>query len=127
MKLKICGLKYLDNIKKVAEYSPDYIGFIFYEHSKRYAGQELDRTGLNNIDSRIKTTNFSNNNKMKSFGRTQSWSFRSFDPISFCQTCPGFENSCIAWVGRQTKVKLRSSSMRCFIGFATSIRLRSLK
>lgn len=54
MKLKICGLKYLDNIKKVAEYSPDYIGFIFYEHSKRYAGQELDRTGLNNIDSRIK-------------------------------------------------------------------------
>lgn len=54
MKLKICGLKYLDNIKEVVEYSPDYLGFIFYEHSKRYVGQELDRARLNNIDSGIK-------------------------------------------------------------------------
>jgi phosphoribosylanthranilate isomerase len=35
MKLKICGMKYEDNIKSVAELQPDYMGFIFYEKSKR--------------------------------------------------------------------------------------------
>ena len=35
MKLKICGMKYVDNIQKVAELNPDYLGFIFYEKSKR--------------------------------------------------------------------------------------------
>jgi phosphoribosylanthranilate isomerase len=35
MKLKVCGMKYLENIKKVASLQPDYLGFIFYEKSKR--------------------------------------------------------------------------------------------
>jgi phosphoribosylanthranilate isomerase len=35
MKLKICGMKYLENIQQVAELQPDYLGFIFYEKSKR--------------------------------------------------------------------------------------------
>jgi len=35
MKFKICGMKYHDNIKSVAELQPDYLGFIFYEKSKR--------------------------------------------------------------------------------------------
>ena len=35
MKLKICGMKYEDNIKDVAELQPDYMGFIFYAKSKR--------------------------------------------------------------------------------------------
>ena len=54
MKLKICGLKYLDNIKEIVEYAPDYLGFIFYEHSKRYVGHELVGARLNNIDPGIK-------------------------------------------------------------------------
>jgi phosphoribosylanthranilate isomerase len=36
MKLKICGMKYPDNIKSVAALQPDYLGFIFYEKSKRH-------------------------------------------------------------------------------------------
>jgi phosphoribosylanthranilate isomerase len=36
MKLKICGMKYPDNIIKVAELLPDYMGFIFWEKSARY-------------------------------------------------------------------------------------------
>ncbi|ALJ06355.1 N-(5'-phosphoribosyl)anthranilate isomerase [Pseudalgibacter alginicilyticus] len=36
MKLKICGMKYLDNIKQVATLQPDYLGFIFYEKSARH-------------------------------------------------------------------------------------------
>ena len=35
MKLKICGMKYSENIKPVAALQPDYLGFIFYEKSKR--------------------------------------------------------------------------------------------
>ena len=35
MKLKVCGMKYIDNIKSIADLSPDYLGFIFYAHSKR--------------------------------------------------------------------------------------------
>lgn len=36
MKLKICGMKFENNIIDVAEMQPDYLGFIFYENSKRY-------------------------------------------------------------------------------------------
>ncbi|MFT4781766.1 MAG: phosphoribosylanthranilate isomerase [Psychroserpens sp.] len=36
MKLKICGMKYKDNITEVAQLQPDYLGFIFYEKSSRF-------------------------------------------------------------------------------------------
>jgi len=36
MKLKICGMKYENNIIDVAEMQPDYLGFIFHENSPRY-------------------------------------------------------------------------------------------
>lgn len=36
MKLKVCGMKYQDNIIEVATLQPDYLGFIFYEKSSRY-------------------------------------------------------------------------------------------
>jgi len=35
MKLKVCGMKYVENIQQVAALHPDYLGFIFYEKSKR--------------------------------------------------------------------------------------------
>ena len=35
MKLKVCGMKFTENIQQVAELQPDYLGFIFYEKSKR--------------------------------------------------------------------------------------------
>lgn len=35
MKLKICGMKHPENIQAVAALQPDYMGFIFYEKSKR--------------------------------------------------------------------------------------------
>lgn len=35
MKLKVCGMKYGENIKQIANLQPDYMGFIFYERSKR--------------------------------------------------------------------------------------------
>ena len=36
MKLKICGMKYPENILEVAALLPDYMGFIFWERSSRY-------------------------------------------------------------------------------------------
>ena len=35
MKLKICGMKYQDNMAQVAALQPDYLGFIFYDKSAR--------------------------------------------------------------------------------------------
>lgn len=44
MKIKICGLKYPENIQKVAELQPDYIGFIFYDKSKRFVLDDNNAT-----------------------------------------------------------------------------------
>jgi phosphoribosylanthranilate isomerase len=41
MKLKVCGMKYPENVKAVAALQPDYLGFIFYKPSKRYCGTTL--------------------------------------------------------------------------------------
>lgn len=35
MKVKICGMKYPENIAEVAHLKPDYMGFIFYDKSPR--------------------------------------------------------------------------------------------
>jgi len=35
MKLKVCGMKFTENIEQVSGLYPDYMGFIFYEKSKR--------------------------------------------------------------------------------------------
>ncbi len=35
-KLKICGMKNLENIQEISTLEPDFIGFIFWEPSKRY-------------------------------------------------------------------------------------------
>ncbi|MCL6294298.1 tryptophan synthase subunit beta [Gaetbulibacter sp. 2012CJ34-3] len=40
MKLKVCGMKYQDNIEHVAALQPDYLGFIFYEKSARHFDTE---------------------------------------------------------------------------------------
>lgn len=43
MKLKVCGMKYPENIKAVSALKPDYLGFIFYEKSVRlFEGNEMD-------------------------------------------------------------------------------------
>lgn len=41
MNIKICGMKYADNIQQIAELQPQYMGFIFYEKSPRNVEAEL--------------------------------------------------------------------------------------
>ncbi|NOY37951.1 MAG: phosphoribosylanthranilate isomerase [Chlorobi bacterium] len=55
VKIKVCGLKYPENILEIAALSPDYLGFIFYEKSPRYAGS-LDPEIMKRIPPDIKKT-----------------------------------------------------------------------
>jgi len=50
--IKVCGMKDPENIEAVADLDPDYMGFIFYERSSRYAGS-LDPIVTRKLSSRI--------------------------------------------------------------------------
>ena len=51
MKLKVCGMKYSQNITEVENLFPDLMGFIFYEKSKRFFNQP--EINLNNKVKRV--------------------------------------------------------------------------
>jgi phosphoribosylanthranilate isomerase len=51
MKIKVCGLRQQDNIEKVVALQPNFIGFIFYEKSPRFAGEELSEEYIKSIPS----------------------------------------------------------------------------
>jgi phosphoribosylanthranilate isomerase len=46
MKVKVCGMRQAQNIAEIARIEPDYMGFIFYDRSPRFAGG-LDPEVLN--------------------------------------------------------------------------------
>ena len=52
MVIKVCGLNDNKNIKAVTALNPDYVGFIFYSSSPRFAN-ELDQETIKNISSKI--------------------------------------------------------------------------
>ena len=59
--IKVCGMKYADNIKKLSEIKPDLMGFIFYPPSKRFVGVEFLKSDLSDINPQIiKTAVFVN-------------------------------------------------------------------
>lgn len=43
MKIKVCGMKFPENIRQVAALQPDYLGFIFYPHSPRFIGYDPNK------------------------------------------------------------------------------------
>lgn len=51
LKIKVCGMKYADNIQQIALLSPDYLGFIFYPKSPRNFDANIPR-----ISDKIKKT-----------------------------------------------------------------------
>jgi phosphoribosylanthranilate isomerase len=54
MKIKVCGMKYPENIKAIQKLKPDFIGFIFYEKSPRLVDEELLRK-IDTTDKKIST------------------------------------------------------------------------
>ena len=55
MKIKVCGLKYPDNIEAVAALKPDYMGFICYKLSPRFI-DDLSADVLNSLSLSISKT-----------------------------------------------------------------------
>jgi phosphoribosylanthranilate isomerase len=53
MKVKICGMREAANILAVADFNPDFLGFIFYQKSARYAGETLDTELLRSLPESI--------------------------------------------------------------------------
>jgi phosphoribosylanthranilate isomerase len=46
MKIKVCGITSIDQMQMLQDLGVDYIGLIFYEASKRYAGEKLNNEQL---------------------------------------------------------------------------------
>ena len=59
IKTKVCGLRDRNNVIEVTELGPDYIGFIFYRRSARYAGDH-DLEFLNDLSGVKKVAVFVN-------------------------------------------------------------------
>ena len=55
-KVKVCGMKYPENILEIAACKPDFMGFIFYEKSKRFVGEEFDAKVLKGLNPSIVKT-----------------------------------------------------------------------
>jgi phosphoribosylanthranilate isomerase len=49
MKIKICGMREAANTTAVADFKPDFLGFIFYEKSARYVGQAFSPEVLRSL------------------------------------------------------------------------------
>lgn len=53
LKIKVCGMKYEENINAVAALQPNYLGFIFYPKSQRFVGLDFENNHLQNISRNI--------------------------------------------------------------------------
>ncbi len=53
LKIKVCGMRDENNIKKLTDIGPDYIGFIFYPSSKRYVEKYGRPSVIDHIPDRI--------------------------------------------------------------------------
>ena len=54
IKIKVCGMRESQNISDLAKLNPDYMGFIFFEKSKRDVSKELAKIDLDRLPSTIK-------------------------------------------------------------------------
>ncbi len=49
MKVKVCGMREAANILAVADFNPDFLGFIFYDKSPRYVADKLSTEVLRSL------------------------------------------------------------------------------
>lgn len=54
MKIKICGMKFPENIEEIGALQPDFMGFIFYPKSKRFVGDDFSPKSLEKLPETIK-------------------------------------------------------------------------
>ena len=53
MKIKICGMKFAENISQVGALQPDFMGFIFYSKSKRFVGDDFSSSSIQHVPKSI--------------------------------------------------------------------------
>lgn len=53
LKIKVCGMRDKDNILAVAELLPSYMGFIFYNQSKRFVGEKFELPEIPNTIKKV--------------------------------------------------------------------------
>ncbi|MGI4866359.1 MAG: phosphoribosylanthranilate isomerase [Janthinobacterium lividum] len=53
MQIKICGMREAANMLAIADFNPDFLGFIFYEKSARYVGKTLSPEVLRSLPESI--------------------------------------------------------------------------
>ena len=54
MKIKVCGLRDAENISAIAALNPDFVGFIFYDQSPRFVGEDLNEAVVKAIPRSIR-------------------------------------------------------------------------
>ena len=54
MKIKVCGLRDAENIREIAALQPDFVGFIFYDQSSRFVGDDLDEAVVKSLPKSIR-------------------------------------------------------------------------
>jgi phosphoribosylanthranilate isomerase len=58
MRIKICGMREAGNLWAIADLSPDFLGFIFYEKSSRYMRETLDPAQVRSLPATIAKVGF---------------------------------------------------------------------
>jgi len=91
MKLKVCGMKYSQNITEIENLFPDLMGFIFYEKSKRFFNQP--EINLNNKVKRVGVFVNENiqeiKNKIKKY-KLDYVQLHGEENVNFCNTLQPF-------------------------------------
>ncbi|MGY5351804.1 phosphoribosylanthranilate isomerase [Wenyingzhuangia sp. IMCC45533] len=92
MKIKVCGMKYKENIQAVAGLHPDYLGFIFYPKSPRNFEGVIPE-----IDENIKKTGVFVNapinfvvDKVKEYG-FKAVQLHGKESVAYCQELNSFD------------------------------------
>ena len=53
LKVKVCGMRDPENISRICQAKPDYMGFIFFSGSSRYIGEDPDPSVFDNVSAGI--------------------------------------------------------------------------
>jgi phosphoribosylanthranilate isomerase len=70
-RIKVCGMKYRENLRSLVGLHPDFVGFIFYSKSKRFVGKDFQPELLKEIPEEIKTVGVFVNENLEALIRLQ--------------------------------------------------------
>jgi phosphoribosylanthranilate isomerase len=93
MKIKVCGMRDAENIEQLIKLPIDYIGFIFYDKSKRFVGDVLSDTSVSSIPDHIKKVGVFVNSSFKTIKHAVEYygldmiQLHGDESADFCKEC----------------------------------------